>query len=601
MGNLCKITFKEDIDIIAKRNSPREKLKIKEIDQLKKKIMNIPIFERDNIAKKKYEILSMETNINNKGYNFFNNYIKILELLFLNDTDKNNVQLYLNFIKSNEQDIKKYKLKLFDEEIEKYKILFTVKEMTVLKTGIKLQSEKERFVDFLEKLYNVENNKDIEKIYNEINSIQIQYFNYPIEFTNQELFYYKLYIIVIIQIRKIKNSTLFSEEEKYDYIFNKRDVVKIIKDNKILENEKIIKNENKMNILLMLILYEKIDNNGESINFNRLLQIEKVEYKELITYINNNNIGEITEIDYKNVIHLKNKYIGNEIKEIYANDVCIKNLNKEELDNICDINKFNTLDSLLNKNDVTPYIKKIKIFLIKIINSKVYKEAITKLFPKNYKNLLGENLKDIKTCINQRFKFYPYQGLGHCGVTDKFSCYSYICVLFNIFSSKKYYPTLRSGAIIDISLHEINHLNQDILYFIGKDRNLFDTPKREDLKGDDGGEHLEEILFGRKIGRLKMLECFYLLNENNYNQSLNDFRSNFENLYKNSNNYSEKIKYLKNDDPDAIFKEIFDNIKNYKEKDFKKIELYGINTKPQIIPFDEMLIYLPKDFCKMGA
>ena len=602
MGNLCKITFKEDIDIISKKDSPREKIKIKEIEQLKRKIMVIPIFKRDKIAKEKYKIVSKQINNNNKDYNFLNNYIKILELLFLNDTNKKNVKLYLNFIKSNEQDVKNYSLISFNDEIEKYKVLFTVDEMKDLKEGIKQQSEKKKFINFLEKLRKVENKEDINKIYNEACTTQVQYFNYPIEFDNQELFYYKLYIIVIIQIKKVKENESLSLQDKNDYIFNKRDVAKIIIDNKILENEKIIKNENKMNILLMLILYEKLNEKGESINFNRLLELEKVKYKELLKYINENNIGTINEIDNKNEIHLI--YNENEVKKIIASDVCVKNLNKEnkeELDNICDMNKFNTLDILLNKNDVTPYINKIKIFLIKIINSRVYKEAIKKLFPENNKYLLGKSLEDIETCINSRFKFYPYQGLGNCGITDKFSCYSYISVLFNITSIQKFYSALRNGAIIDISLHEINHLNQDILYFIGGYTNEFETPKRYDLKENDGEEYLEEILFGKKIDRLKILECFYLLNENNYNQSLDNFKTNFENLYSNKIEYSEKIKYLKNNDPEATFREIFDEINNYKENKFKKIELYGINTKNQNIAFDDMSIYLPKDYCKMGA
>ena len=240
--------------------------------------------------------------------------------------------------------------------------------MKNLKKGIKLKSEKQSLIDFLEQLDNVENSGDIKKIYDDANSTQIQYFNHPIEFENQELFYYKLYIIVIIQIKKVNNNKLFSVTDKNKYILNKRDVAKIIIDNKILENEKIIKNEDKMNILLILILYEKLDDKGESINFNRLLQIEKVEYKELIAYINNNNIGEISEINGKNKIYLKERGNVNEIYKINSNDVCIKNLNKEELDDICDINKFNTLDSLLNKNDVTPYINKFKLFLITIIN-----------------------------------------------------------------------------------------------------------------------------------------------------------------------------------------------------------------------------------------
>ena len=119
--------------------------------------------------------------------------------------------------------------------------------------------------------------------------------------------------------------------------------------------------------------------------------------------------------------------------------------------------------------------------------------------------------------LNQKFakcrlKFYPYQGLDNCGITDKFSCYSYITVLFDLSSRYTiFYSPLRCGAIIDISLQEINHLNQNILYFRGIDKYLFYTPKRNLLKGTDEGEYLEEILFGKKIDQLRILECHILL------------------------------------------------------------------------------------------
>ena len=70
---------------------------------------------------------------------------------------------------------------------------------------------------------------------------------------------------------------------------------------------------------------------------------------------------------------------------------------------------FNTLDSFLDDNIIKQYIDRIQKFLIYIVNSNAYNEAIQILFPKNNKYLLGANIKDIETCINERFKFYPYK------------------------------------------------------------------------------------------------------------------------------------------------------------------------------------------------
>ena len=106
------------------------------------------------------------------------------------------------------------------------------------------------------------------------------------------------------------------------------------------------------------------------------------------------------------------------------------------------------------------------------MNSNVYKEAIQKLFPKHNKYLLGTHLEDIKKCINDRFKFYPYQDLGDSGITDKFSCYTYIPILTFDLALKNplFRLTLIISAVIEDSIHEINHLNQDIIYFKGNDK-----------------------------------------------------------------------------------------------------------------------------------
>ena len=600
MFNLCLKYFNEEANLSTSK-TVSQNTKKKAIEDLKLKVKGIPIFDREKIAKEQYDKIKGKFTLNIKSKDFMEEYLEIVELVFLNDTDKNIIELYLGFIKINEESIKVNDLNTFEEEIKKYKLLFTVGEMNKIKKGIKIQSEKENFINFLKKLSKIQE-KDFKDLYNqvEMDVKSIKYFNYPIEFPNQELFYYKFYVLLINQINEIYKDPKYTEEDKNDFIKNKKAVANLIIKNKVLENEKIINDEDKMNLLILFILYEKLDDNGESINFNRLLQTEEVNYEDLKKYIENKKIGEINEISNKEykIFYLKftddDKII--EIKE--GDDICQKNLNKEKLNYIDDIYKYYTIDSLLKTNEITPYINKLKEFLIKITNSKVYREAIIKLFPQYNKNLLEFSKKDIETCIKSRFKFYPYQDLGNCGATDKFSCYSYICVLFNIFSrNKKYYKVLRCGAVIDISLNELNHINQNILYYNENNKNLLNTPKGKDLKG----ENFEEILFGKKLESLRLLECFYILNENNWNQTLEDFKKNFKSLYDNSIEYSEKIKYLKNNDNNAVFNEFFEIIKNFNEKDFKLIELFQIKTKGQTSPIFEMSIYLPKQFCILGG
>ena len=54
MGNFCEIPLYKDKDIIvsnkSQNDSPREKKKIKEIEEIKTEIMEMPLFERKDKA-----------------------------------------------------------------------------------------------------------------------------------------------------------------------------------------------------------------------------------------------------------------------------------------------------------------------------------------------------------------------------------------------------------------------------------------------------------------------------------------------------------------------------------------------------------------------
>ena len=603
MGNTCKNFFKEEKDIIIKSEelSQRNHTIIKEIEELKKRILDIPLFQRKSKSMEKYnkkikERKSTLYNINNN--NFIKEYIDIIELLYLNETDKDIVHLYLNFIKENDENIKKFNLDTFDDEIKKYKVIFTCDEINLIKSGIKLKSEKDNLINFLQELKNIKNDIDINNVYiraeNEYK--YIKYFNYPIEFYNEELYYYKIYVLLINQIVKVEKEKAFSEKNKKDFIMNKSNIAKLILDNKILENKNITNNEDKMNILLLLILFEKINKEQLSINFNRLMQTEQIPYQKLKQYININSLGEIIkEVEEKGIIIFKSN--TGHILELHNDKVCLNNINNDLINMLIYIdekNKFNTLDNLLLENSITPFISKIKKFLNKIIDSNVYKESIKKMFPKYYIYILEKNLEDIKEYINSRIKFYPFQYYTNSSVTDKLSCNSYISVLYNVNAAKDFYLILKCAAIIYNCLHELNNLNKTILYYIFNDKNFFNKEKK------DGEKNIEEILFGKKIRNLKLLESFYILNENNYNQTLDEFRKNFENL-NNEFEFSEKLEYFQNDKNEKIFNDFFEIIKNLDEKKYIDIEYYHINIRGQAYTLEDSYIYIPKKFCKIPS
>ena len=606
MGNHCKTIINEDNNstlIIHKQDSQKKVKIIKKIENLKMSIMSISIFKRNEIATFKYKRFLENYNSDViKENNILQKYIDIMELLLLNNTNKNIVKLYLDFLKNNNDFVKDYELNSYKEEIMKYKILFTVKEMENIEPNLKLINEKQNLINFLKKFSETKiNNEFISYIKDEYKNIY--YFNYPIEFFQNELFYYKLFILIIIELyNNITNG------EKYFEV--RRKVAEYVYKKNIFNNEDIINNEDKMNILIILILYDELDKNNESTNFNRLLETKDITIDEIKKYIIENNLNNFEikkkgnsyylEILFKEENTEYNWTFGTEIKN--PSDFCLINFSSAY--SIRPFNNFllNNINGLLKKNELTCFLGKIKEFLIKFINSNVYKEAITLLFPNYSKYILNENLKDLEIIINKRLKFYPYQDLNNSGLTEKFSLYSYIPILLFKFNTlgENLEKSLKISVVVENCIHEINHINQDIIFFRGNDKDLFLTPKRKEFKGEDGGEYLEGILFGDKIKYLRILESLYILNEDNYNQNLEDFKHNFQNLYKNSVEYSEKKKYLKINEH-GIFHDICINIDKYTYNEIQRIELSSIANKIQQISFIDAYVEFPKDKCKMGA
>ena len=156
------------------------------------------------------------------------------------------------------------------------------------------------------------------------------------------------------------------------------------------------------------------------------------------------------------------------------------------------------MDSLLIHNDLSKYIKDIKNFLIRIVNSNVYNEAIKILFKDKSKYLIEKNITDIEYFINNRIKFYPFQILNISGLTDKFSCYSFIPTISYSYTEKIIKIPSQISVAIENSLHEINHINQNLIYFKGNNLSLFNTRTRVGFKSG-WGKNLEKILFGKKI------------------------------------------------------------------------------------------------------
>ena len=124
---------------------------------------------------------------------------------------------------------------------------------------------------------------------------------------------------------------------------------------------------------------------------------------------------------------------------------------------------------------------------------------------------------------------------------------------------------------------------------------MIKTSKRGGLRtGQERGSNLEEILFGRKILNITLLEAIYIINEENFEQNLIDFKKNFESMRSYLIPFEVKKKYL---NIKGVFNQLFSNIDKDLKNANKNNEAYSMNTKSQDSDYE---FYFDRGKCCMG-
>ena len=397
----------------------------------------------------------------------------------------------------------------------------------------------------------------------------------------------KSYIIIniIILLFDISNQSYQDLKELKDYLIEKQNIIKYIIDKDLYNDQEIISNQDKLNLLSLYLMYEDLEpdyKEDELINFNRLIQKKPIKISDFLKFNGGNKRNKLRIDNTYSIIH---KFSMNEdgVIIIPLQKVCLLNLNNSKLEGISKVQHYYNLDELLVNNEISQYIEKIKDFLKIIVDSNVYKQAIKELFPNNY-NYLNNN-KEIKAFISKRIKFYPFQGLSSSGFSDKLSCYSYIASIDfkgNFFDFDDIEGVYKIALTVVNSMHEINHINQIIIFFKGNKETLINSPERkierdnpnknekEIVRKKEGGICLEYLLFDQIIDKLDLFQCLYILNENNYKQELAQFKKNFKNIRNLVINSNGETKYIKI--KNGIFKEFYDKSKGKIKKIIKKIK-----------------------------
>ena len=400
----------------------------------------------------------------------------------------------------------------------------------------------------------------VDKLINEKKNVFDDYFNLlnqPINTNYNENLYYKFSVL------EFEYNYLTISENLLKSLYEDKEEMLIYKSNIFINlfKEKINKYDID-EILFYLNSYftysecntiKKMMDNDE-FNFSIIEFKKKIEQakNETLNYINikkRKNFNDITpEINNKNEL-IFNDSNGNLVKisdyQNFTYDGILKKFKTKKkipLDYI----KYSKIKE---NNYFNPFLDFLKKLLKDIIGSNAIKSYLefylTKILLfneedcKKYINILYLNFEEIWGKI----KFLPIISDIFSALTDKLTLNIYMsCTPFsesNALLREEYRKFINCAIFVIIFLHELlGHFFKIYLMFFITDndgKKYSFNSKDNSGKNTEGGNDLEEKLFGKKINLINLEEALYILNIYNYNCNYDNFRSKFQNIKKVSN------------------------------------------------------------------
>ena len=505
--------YNEDVNKYKKK---KNYLNMDEIEKSLEKNKNVDLISLRKDVKMEIEKLNKKEKENENKIpkeKLFNStkeeYLFYLHLLIKDETNPDLLLKYLFFLRDNKNKLDEENLpyEIFEEELEYYSVFFEKNKLHEL-FGYTFESEKTKLIHLLEDYSkSIKNNtfQDYKKKLKD--KYKRRYFNQPISFECQELIYYDCNKILYGDIFKDKNK----DEEK---LKAKLYIMEEIKRRKILENFK------DPEVIIPIISFICLPEQKENVDFflnmieSKTLTNEELKEKSII-YQN----------DYNNI----NKFFDNE-SLIQLKELCFENLNNN---NYKSCEKYN-FKYLIKNPPLKLYFDKIKNLLSVVFKSKVFKEAYLFLTGNNnYEAIFSEEM--ISEYINS-IKFLPINFSDKVAFLDRLSLMTIIPTMKKEINSNfvKYKNEisliLENGVIVAIIFNEFGHAINTVISFLENKLKLTETPRKKYLKFKEGAYYMEIALFGRVIKTLSYGEALYILNEDNYKKSLNDFRKGFMEL-----------------------------------------------------------------------
>ena len=545
----CLSNFSGIFQILSYKNNEKDLQLYKKqkaylaIDIIKEEFKNQ---SKSLIDLKNYVEAEINKNIEFSDYD--KEYLFYIKLLIKDDTSKKLLKKYLKFLK----DIQDKKITLnyphetFESELNYYLPLLNKNELKELNKEDLYKSQKEELISLLEKIKEHIEKGTINDYKNNLEK-KIFVYNQPFPSNSFESIYYECKLSIDYTIKHLKSTTLKEEEKNIKYIIDK-----------ILDNNLINKIDSE-EILIALISYidDKEDNDIFDFFFNLInsKELKEEELNEKVKNINNNYNNKYKfEIKDRNNINIKSNnydlYQKNKSIKLIVNDknlildfpnyLCFENIilnnniSKYEKEyEICELYNYEYLKAHppLNVN-----IEKIKQFLEIVFQSKVFKELFLYLTGnQDYDKIYNLNMIQY---IIKNIKFLPLNYTKMSGFFDRLTFSIYIPIMKKtIFCNIKDIPkiiieTLENGVVVEILFHEYGHTFSAILSYVNNSESLEDTPRKKNFNINEGGYYVEMALFGRIIKTLTYFEALYILNTDNYNKSLEQFRADFQSIKK---------------------------------------------------------------------
>ena len=478
-----------------------------------------------SLKQKKLEVSNQIKDFHINENNLNVTYKDFIKLLIKDNTNKDLIIKYLKFLKENENKIDNQFIVKFEDEYNYYKIMFEKDELVMNKFDSKNFSEKELFIDFLKSILIIDiNHSDLfDNIEKTLKTTQL--FNQPITFDNQELYWNRNLFIIYTSLKKIND--IKSEKEKIDTLKLMQSCITKVFNRKLFQKEYILNNKILLTSLVSLIALPQNDKYCD-FNLNLIESKDPDIVQEELLILNFNNTNEKIKIKVSPGLCPKNMALH------YTNKI---GLDKSELKNYDEMEKF--FKGIID-------IENVNKFLSKIFCSNVMKEAFKILFP-NYFSFPFNDEVEVLEFINDNFHYIPYKSYKTGGFSEKFTLETYYFlqkrdILFN----KRHLTDeeielietiFYNGHAIRTNSYEMSHIFYHLLFMQANGINLVGTSRKNGIEISESGKNLERLLFKRVLCRMTLPECIYILNEKNYDKSLEKFRDDFNEL----NNVISKI------------------------------------------------------------